>query len=287
MKYVYFDTSVYNKILDAQATGPMVKERLKNEGLSLIFSQWNMFELASTGVMGRKDIVRCTNLFQLIKELLPLNFLPAIPNLIATEINHIINKRPKDIFVKGQNRANFEMNILEFSKGNIRRNAINAIEKKWGQKKEGGFLAWLCGNLYRQEEPNIKNMSFQHFLNSERDELKDMLVEIIHRLLPQNPLRETKKTSKRILSNISKCPVIRATLRAKQFAIFRAQKQEQGVSQDTWDDLTHAILSSYASLFVTAEKGGLCNYFNDIQPEPEIKIQQFDDFWTYIHLSRT
>lgn len=277
MKYVYFDTNVYNKILDAQVTGPIVRERLKNEGLSLIFSHWNMFELASTGVIGRKDIVRCTNLFRLVKELLPLDFLPTVPNLIVTEVNYILNKTPKDIFVKGQNRTNWEREILEFSKGNIKQMAMNIIEKKWGQKKKGGLLAGLYGNSYRQAVPGIQKMSFSDFLDFSKDSFKPILAGIIHKCLPESSLKETKKISKKILSNISKYPVARATLRANQFVTFRALKQKQGISQDTWDDLTHAILSSYASLFVTAEKGGLFDYFNDIQSETEIQL--FDDFW--------
>ncbi len=275
MKTIYFDTSIYNKlIIDEVIKSKIIS--LKNKGkIQIIFSEYLFDELLCTYL---KDPNKTKKIFQCVLEIISEKVLKQMEILIKDEVYSFIlgDSQRRKIFFDQEQRESIFKTMKKLARGDDVPNK-KSIQDILVLKKE---RLRNINDVYKKYQPKKtlndgKRSSFEEFYTSisTKKEENEFLIKLL-----ENKIQVEKRFFQKIIGNINNLQYLRSYLRmisAYQYAL-SDYFQRPGRGDDY--DLRHAIVASSLDLFVCDH-----NFKKIIQwALPGNNILTFDEYLTRI-----
>lgn len=262
----YLDQNVYDHYLLDLGISPIeITAILKRRNIRLVLSEHNIHETVSCWKNGiTEKIERGQRILKLQLDLQPVRFLLPTPMLIKYEIARFIDNCLPGPFldVASENLTRFDLATL--LNGNLQEAHHTKLVDRWTEKEnEVKFYETLrqqgfFGQLFRIEP-------FEAFIAKNQKTVKHLAEHIVSRHLNELGSREKRKTAKIASSRLSKCPALRASVRANMFLAYRLCRGEKS-RHDLWDDLSHSISAVNSDFFVTGDEA-LSRRLLDMNPQ--------------------
>lgn len=272
MKVVYFDTSVYNKILEDPKYSLITKalERASACGkFEVLFSINNFEEFCHT-----PDVDRGTQLFKLAYSICRHRFILRHVELIKRELEAYLKG---SVLIKENiyDKTDFEDIFSKAINGTLFQGVPNRLFKQM-KKGKRDFLKFEK-NSKKKLAPLWKahrNIAFDEFYqNSSRNkEGRAWLEDICIRALEDN-IRDKQDFSD---LNLLRLPGLRCLFKYECASIYRQLLKGKKPGWGSGIDMNHSVFLGYCDIFVTAD-----NNFLDIVrlfKEPKVKCFSFNEF---------
>jgi len=278
---VYFDTNIYNHLLDNQNQIEPIKKAVSNRIVGIFVSDVNFEELLGTY---RNNPQKAQSLFQLAWNICLHRATQPLFNLVKAEFRHLIDLSVRiNVYSNDKNYAN---NFIDWwnllaKQPNVKKDEIESTLQNIKENKYDFRDAMKLGQQKMKEvitKDNIKFQTPEEFLkemlnksSSVRDYINGFLSKV------NNP----QITVDMVRSNLSKMEGFRHSLYYYLLALvyhhnFAGGEPELGDSRD----MHHIIYAGYSDIFVSDDTN-LVKYLRYI-PTKKHKYLKLDEFIQYL-----
>ncbi len=273
MEVAYFDTSVYNKILDNSKQSIIIETLVRssaNGEFELLFSPLNFEEFCHTIYIKRR-----TQLFKLAYSICRHRFILSHVELLKKELEAYLNNK----YLEKENiydTIDFEDTFSKAIKGTLFQGVPDGPFKEMKRKKVN-FLKFEKNNMKKMLPlwKQHKNTTFDEFYqNSFRNKKgREWLEEICIRAL------EDSKRGKQVISdlNLQRLPGLRCLFKYMCASLYKQLLKGEKPSWGGGIDMNHSIFLGYCDIFVTAD-----GHFLDIIKLFKEPISDFLSFSEFI-----
>jgi hypothetical protein len=248
----YLDQHIYDDLLELGTSNACLSAIIKAHGLRLILSEHHIQETLSCWKSGSpKKIEKGQRLIRLQLAVTPVRFLLPTPFLINHEIGCILGNSVRGPFLDARSEALTRKSLENVADGSLTTQQYATLTARWGSKQESVELY----EDQRQEDifkPLKRAESFEAFVKSNTNILKEFAEQIAYRHIKGLAPRERKIVAKMASLRLGKCRALRAAARADMYLSYRRISGHK-IERSFWDDLCHSICATYATVFVTRD----------------------------------
>lgn len=257
MERVYFDTSIYNNIIDKKiANGEIdILERAIGKEIEIIFSDSVLSELASTlestTIKNESERYgRTKNLFRCALGLISKKIVENWNVLIREEIEAFIQKREKpDVFCNEEETKKIVdiMKKIAQGKKNYNKKFLNKIhlqKREDLERQRKVFNSGTLKNTQFSKYSNFEQFYTELFNPSEEEPIKDLL-------LRNGINNNVAKKVEEIRDKLDSLPHLKASLKIPAALCFSVVKENRKPKWGDKYDLYHFVCTTSLDIFVT------------------------------------